>query len=82
MRCRFALKATVEGIDRHALRRSRAVTFSSLARCLAMEGWRHTEVPLCPEGDGRGYPPTRPAQKPRGDFVVAGEMPGNGQWAA
>ena len=29
-------------------------------------------------GDGREYRPPGPVQKPRGDFVVANEMPGNG----
>ena len=30
------------------------------------------------DGDGREYRPPRPAQKPRGGFVVAQDKPGDG----
>ena len=52
MSCHFALRVTAKVIGHYALRRSRVKSLLWLAIYLAMDGGRHIEVLLCPEGDG------------------------------
>ena len=73
---------TADGIGRRAPRRGRARTLESPARCTAIDGGWHKEVPLCPVPSGRGYRLPRLTQRPRKDFGVAGKMPGDGWRAA
>ena len=82
MSCRCALKATDEAIGRPTPRGGRAVNSLLPARWQATDGGRQNELPLRSEGNGRRDLLPRPAQRPRGDFFVAGKMPGNGRRAA
>ena len=82
MSCRCVLKGTADGIGTRAPCRGRAGTSSLPAICLVTNDGQKNELPLHLEGDGRRCWPPLITKRPRGDFVVDGEMPDDGRRVA